>query len=41
MGMKRNCKTNQKTMIKMAMNTYPPIIALNVNGLNAPSEIIQ
>ena len=33
---KRNTESTAKTRFKMAINTYPSIIALNINGLNAP-----
>lgn len=35
-GPKKSYKNNQKTMNKVAVSTYLSIIALDVNGLNAP-----
>ena len=35
-GTKEKHRINWKTRFKMAINTYLSIIALNVNGLNAP-----
>ena len=35
-GRKEKHRINWKTRFKMAINTYPSIITLNVNGLNAP-----
>ena len=35
-GTKKKHRINWKTRFKMAINTYVPIITLNVNGLNAP-----
>ena len=35
---KRTCKNKPKTIKKMVIGTYISIIALNVNGLNAPTK---
>ena len=37
-GTKKKYKIHWKTRFKMAINTYLPIIILNVNGLNAPMK---
>lgn len=35
---KKTCKTQSKTINKMAVEAYLSIITLNVNGLNVPSK---
>ena len=37
-GRKKSNKTKFKTVNKMAVRTYIPIISLNVNGLNSPPK---
>jgi len=35
---KKKLRINQKTRLKMAINTYVSIIILNVNGLSTPVQ---
>ena len=38
-GTQKNYKNNQKRINKVAICTYLSIVTVNVNGLNAPTEI--